>query len=311
MAHDTHEHGSAADDGFLEEVRGAWSGSARTVAKDLPRLAKRMDVLLPRRPRSLPRLVRALDAAGAREALTAEEKAALLDSLLGGELTAATDVLLRLRGEEVVDSEAGDGSEAAVPFGAEEGKAVEKRGDETVAAALLRVLPSIAMHFEDGDAAAVLRSRLEEVAAGGPVGDWELVLTDVLEETVGGSCATVRLLKACTQRLIFPAMFRLKKRLTEKLGWTKDIRDARGWQLHVHLTDEDAPRVVHVRRETSIEPDETDRFELEWQLQLTFNADVSQLTAVFLRVLAVDCAEGMSEERAAAINATLIPGLIV
>jgi len=113
--------------------------------------------------------------------------------------------------------------------------------------------------------------------------DLGMIMHTILRNGVG--IRTEGVLKAIHQGIILSTAYEIKHKVT-KLLLTKDVRTKDGWRVHVSLGPTGVV-VTHTRREMSIGPrgpEPENEFTFEWRLSLFFNAAVSELEAVKLRI---------------------------
>ena len=85
----------------------------------------------------------------------------------------------------------------------------------------------------------------------------------------------------------------------------KDVRRADGWTVNVYLGD--AVTIEHVRWEQSLDAvDSPGHFEIQWKVQMSFDRQLSDMKAVFVRVLQVVCSPNMDKNTRQEIEARYI-----
>lgn len=110
----------------------------------------------------------------------------------------------------------------------------------------------------------------------------------------GEESRTMKLLKACNQSILAPAITNLKKGLYGKLQY-KDVPG--GWTIHMFLGS-DTVRVTHRRKEqvTQQRPEDLQIlrcFQFEWELVIDFDSreEMNDIESVSLRLVGLDFSE--------------------
>lgn len=118
----------------------------------------------------------------------------------------------------------------------------------------------------------------------------------IFEELIGLDTRTARSLKLVHQGLTMSAMYYVKTQLSS-FFFSKDIAEARGWQVHVVLHDSGCVSVSHIRTERLGNPAfPGDQFECEWQAQCIMNTAIDTVLATRVEVTNVDYPDSMSKE---------------
>ncbi|GAB5365620.1 hypothetical protein AAMO2058_001073600 [Amorphochlora amoebiformis] len=109
----------------------------------------------------------------------------------------------------------------------------------------------------------------------------------IFEKHIGLESKTFKVLQTCHQAILVPAMVKLSNTVFKSLGQQfKDVRSKDGWQIQITIAE--AVYVVHTRIEQSLHPiDDPSHFEYQWSLRLSFDKNMEDLKAVFVRIIDV------------------------
>ncbi len=135
--------------------------------------------------------------------------------------------------------------------------------------------------------------------------DIQPALETVFSEVLGVESKTFRVFRTTHQSILVPAMVKMAETVFGPIGQTfKDVNRKDGWQIHIYIGD--AVYVTHVRKEQSLHsPDNPEHFECEWSLRLSFDKNLEDLHAVFVRIENVALHEDMPKESADKIMESL------
>lgn len=122
--------------------------------------------------------------------------------------------------------------------------------------------------------------------------------------------AIIKVLKLVNQGTVLYAMSVLKEEVLKDI-LTKDVRTAEGWQIVLRLGD--VIQLEHIRTEQSMDEfgDQTNHFEVQWMVMVTFDSALEQLRACSVRLLRMLPATSMQPDRLRYLRNTLIEGLII
>jgi len=160
------------------------------------------------------------------------------------------------------------------------------------------VIETVAFRLEDEETQAKIIKGLGETAeAHGPSFDIELALEEAFKKYIGLDSKTGRIFRATNQSILLPAILYLRQRVYgEEVGLTKDVRRPDGWVIKIQLGD--ANFVTHTRWEQSIaEPGSPEFFEIQWEIRMSFDRAMTDVKAVFLRIMDLKFSESMPKER--------------
>jgi hypothetical protein len=123
---------------------------------------------------------------------------------------------------------------------------------------------------------------------------------------------TFAVFRTTHQSILVPAMVRMSTSIFQPLGQQfKDVSRPDGWRIQIYLGD--AIYVKHTRIEQSLhKPTDPMHFECEWSLRLSFDKQMRDLRAVFVRIADVRLNDKMPEEQAEkVINALKGEGYLI
>jgi len=121
----------------------------------------------------------------------------------------------------------------------------------------------------------------------------------------------VRVLKAIHQGFVLEGTFHLKQAVLGQLQ-TRDVRGAGGWRVAIDVSS-GCVNVVHARREQSADAfgDESNHWELEWELAMRFDGAVREMTSARLRITDLAMCDTIEEPLAARLREQVVGDLIV
>eukprot|EP00808_Paulinella_micropora_P028721 g71844.t1 len=163
-----------------------------------------------------------------------------------------------------------------------------------------RTVLLVASQLEDQAAQVRIQTGLRSIAkmiSASQGADLEESTRAFFDRYVSRESKTWAIFQATHQSILFPAILYLRKRVfSEEVGMTKDVRRPEGWMIKIQLGD--ANSVTHTRWEQSLEPpDSPQHFEVCWEIRLTFDRDMKDLKAVFLRIMDLKLHTEMPHER--------------
>jgi len=163
---------------------------------------------------------------------------------------------------------------------------------------IANVIETVANRLEDDATQAKISKGLDDIVSElGSSFDIELTLEEAFKKFIGLDSKTGRIFRATNQSILFPAILHLRQQVYgEEVGMTKDVRRPDGWVIKIQLGD--ANFVTHTRWEQSIaEPGSPEFFEVQWEIRLSFDKAMSDVKAVFLRIMDLKFSDSMSKER--------------
>jgi hypothetical protein len=132
--------------------------------------------------------------------------------------------------------------------------------------------------------------------------DLEGALSDIFSNAIGLKSSTFSVFRAIHQSILFPAIFHLKTKLYNQVGAMKDVRGEDGWRVIIYIAPQGNISVTHTRWEQSLHEDNSpDKFHCQWEIRLSFDRDMIDLRAVFLRIMELKFSPSMKNERKAEI----------
>jgi len=98
-----------------------------------------------------------------------------------------------------------------------------------------------------------------------------------LNEVLGEDSPTVRVLKACNQAIIAPAVTQMSISLRDTMG----IKDGLGWNIRIAVNASDVT-VTHWKRQKHVPkkpPTDPELFDFEWELSISFDRNIDKITS--------------------------------
>jgi len=136
----------------------------------------------------------------------------------------------------------------------------------------------------------------------------EMVVGDVFREVIGRESKIAKVFKAIHQNIIFAACYQVKTLIP--LKWmTKDVRGPEGWLITIQFSP-GAVSVSHRRREESLAT-EVEKFWFEWELHMTFDANLEEMQASVLKVTQLGFGENISQLKKESIKKALCSGRMI
>jgi len=146
------------------------------------------------------------------------------------------------------------------------------------------VLMAVVRHFESKEDQEKLKAGLD--CLGKTIDehvDFEVLVEKLFKNYIDYQSKTAKVFKICHQAALFPAVYYLQTRLFAAIGHMKDVRRQDGWNIRIYLGD--AIYVTHTRWEQNLAAaDSPEHFEVLWELRCSFDKEMTDLFAVFVRV---------------------------
>jgi len=135
-----------------------------------------------------------------------------------------------------------------------------------------------------------------------------ICLFDFMHQVVGAESKTVKVLKACTQSLLAPAVLKLKFSVGSKFPF----RDKRGsWNIRVEFVEaEQLIKVIHCKEETSFDDSVEGFFGFRWSLCITFDRDVTEVVGASLFIEGVRISPEMPPDKVSTLESLMHPYLL-
>ncbi|GBG28816.1 Hypothetical Protein FCC1311_050372 [Hondaea fermentalgiana] len=191
-------------------------------------------------------------------------------------------------------------------------KANELSSNASVVRLIVDLIVVLLAYLEpDEDVQAAVIEEVREIQASvTEASDLQLVVRQIIE-AVGVDSKVTKVLKCIHQNVVLQSTVAIKEKLTMQFP-TKDVRSSDGWRITITLSKGFA-QVRHTRREQSIDSfgNIENHWEFEWELRMTFDQQMQNMTAAQLRVTRLMLSETMDVGLAARLKATLVDGLIV
>lgn len=123
-----------------------------------------------------------------------------------------------------------------------------------------------------------------------------------LFEAIGADSKILRVLRCVHQSLVLKPYGILRTQvIKDKL--TKDVRSENGWQIIITVASEGFIQVVHLRKEQSIDmptlnqkEKEKNHWEFDWEVCMTFDKDMEDMTQSRLSITNLTLSEGMDPD---------------
>jgi len=132
-------------------------------------------------------------------------------------------------------------------------------------------------------------------------GDISMQLLSFLKEILTKETKIGRVLKACHQKIVFPAFYSIKSAVYDEMPF-KDLRGT--WVMSVDVRSGGGIFVNHRKRQRSKAGNAEDapEFSFEWQLSLQFDQDVNELKEVKVDILSLEVADWLDDEKRKAVT---------
>jgi hypothetical protein len=170
-----------------------------------------------------------------------------------------------------------------------------------------RLLIAISGSLDDHDSVSALKEKYFSYIEESGKGDISQQLLRFLVESLSSEGLTIKILKACHQKIVFPGFYHVKSRLFSHLPF-KDMRGT--WSMSIHLL-ENHFEVRHRKAQVSQPPkgsppdDLGDEFNFEWELRMDFDLTMSQMLEVDVRVVTINYRDDVSQDRRTQIENTI------
>jgi len=142
---------------------------------------------------------------------------------------------------------------------------------------------------------------------GGAQTEFQLAMADLFHNVIGEDSKTTRVFKVIHQNALFVGCFELKTKITMNT-FTKDVRGPEGWRILISFTKETCT-VTHYKREESLaNAPPTEQFWFEWKIHMTFDKEMTDVQACFVKVTNLGFGEHISDAKKAEITKMLCAG---
>lgn len=123
---------------------------------------------------------------------------------------------------------------------------------------------------------------------------------------LGKDSKIVKVLKACNQAIIAPAVIEL----TLNVGTKVPFNDAGVWKMMLSRNPEGQVTVTHVKHQKQRSTNKEEAFNFEWHLEMIFDDDMTGLADVFLSVPRLNFGPAVSQSKMEGIQYTFAPYLV-
>eukprot|EP00008_Paramoeba_atlantica_P003289 CAMPEP_0201475628 /NCGR_PEP_ID=MMETSP0151_2-20130828/1012_1 /ASSEMBLY_ACC=CAM_ASM_000257 /TAXON_ID=200890 /ORGANISM="Paramoeba atlantica, Strain 621/1 / CCAP 1560/9" /LENGTH=265 /DNA_ID=CAMNT_0047855767 /DNA_START=64 /DNA_END=858 /DNA_ORIENTATION=+ len=162
-----------------------------------------------------------------------------------------------------------------------------------------RLLSSVAGALNDEESLEVVKSKYYEYIDEGGKGDISQQLLKLLVEHFPKSGKTIKILKACHQKIVFPGFYHIKSKFFEQLPF-KDMRGT--WTMSIHLLENHyevrhrKTQIAQPAKGASVD-DPGGEFNFEWELRMDFDSNMKELLEVDVSILSIAYRDDVSEQR--------------
>eukprot|EP00026_Physarum_polycephalum_P007369 Phypoly_transcript_07428.p1 GENE.Phypoly_transcript_07428~~Phypoly_transcript_07428.p1 ORF type:complete len:444 (+),score=108.09 Phypoly_transcript_07428:147-1478(+) len=136
--------------------------------------------------------------------------------------------------------------------------------------------------------------------------DMSREIARLISEYLGKDSRMVRVLKACNQAIIAPAVIELTLNVCAKVPF----KDAGGWRMEITKNAEGAITVTHVKQQRQRSSNKEEEFTFEWHLEIIFDEDLTSLADVFLSIPKLNFGPAVSQTTMEGIQYTFAPYLV-
>ncbi|KAF2071983.1 hypothetical protein CYY_006696 [Polysphondylium violaceum] len=178
--------------------------------------------------------------------------------------------------------------------------------DEKVWHNVQSVVCKLADIFETPDKAQIIKNAFNTSK---PSSDYQLTLPSLFESCMDvENSKVVKILKLIHQNIIYIGTYELKTKVPFLMTYmTKDVRGAEGWRINVF--SKDTVSVTHTKREESLATAPSDKqFWLEWQLHVTLNKELTEITHSSLKITDLQFKQGINPQFKEEIKRNLCSG---
>lgn len=128
----------------------------------------------------------------------------------------------------------------------------------------------------------------------------------LVAEYLGKESRMVRVLKACNQAIIAPAVIELTLNVCAKVPF----KDAGGWRMELTKNEDGLITVTHVKQQRARSSNKEDEFSFEWHLEIIFDEGLTGLSDMFLSIPKLNFGPHVSPSTMEGIQYTFAPYLV-
>jgi len=136
--------------------------------------------------------------------------------------------------------------------------------------------------------------------------DMSREIAGLVAEHFGKESKVVRILKACNQAIIAPAVIELTLNVCAKVPF----RDAGGWRMILSRNPDGLVTVTHIKQQKQRSSNKEEEFHFEWHLEILFDADMTGIADVFLSIPKLHFGPAVSQSKMEGIQYTFAPYLV-
>jgi hypothetical protein len=181
---------------------------------------------------------------------------------------------------------------------------------------LCEVVWDIAQFLEDEETALKIHPQLQQLvlASSHETDDLQFITKQILEEIIGMSSRTARVVRMINQAVILEGMIVLRSSCQRSgvLQYCRDLHESRGWQVQVRLSPT-AVSIAHCRQERCGNPllGEAGNFECGWRLQVMFDGAMQDMLSADIRFTNIKFGEQTPETLRRTVNNALCNGSLI
>lgn len=136
--------------------------------------------------------------------------------------------------------------------------------------------------------------------------DMSREIAALVADYLGKDSKVVKILKACNQAIIAPAVIEL----TLNVGTKVPFNDAGVWKMMLSRNSEGQVTVTHVKHQKQRSNNKEEAFNFEWHLEMIFDTEMTGLADVFLCVPRLNFGPAVSQSKMEGIQYTFAPYLV-
>jgi hypothetical protein len=136
--------------------------------------------------------------------------------------------------------------------------------------------------------------------------DMSREIARLVSEYLGKESRMVKVLKACNQAIIAPAVIELTLNVCAKVPF----KDAGGWRMELSKNEDNLITVTHIKQQRSRSSNKEEEFSFEWHLEIIFDEGLTGLSDVFLSIPKLNFGPAVSQTTMEGIQYTFAPYLV-
>jgi len=136
--------------------------------------------------------------------------------------------------------------------------------------------------------------------------DMSREIAKLVGEYLGKESKVVKVLKACNQAIIAPAVIELTLNVCTKVPF----KDAGGWRMELSKNPDGLITVTHVKQQKQLSSKKEEEFTFEWHLEIILDEAMTGLSDVFLSIPKLNFGPTVSQSTMEGIQYTFAPYLV-